>query len=319
MSEAATCYVFAGVGSEYSLAPLAAFMRERGRRCVELDMARDGWRNGVAESLSADRRVFISSQHPYMNAHHYRVYYGVDMDVVNVPELQAILTPARSYYVPHDLLSPIKETEVPGLTLFDAVLMPSDSWWYLSTYVRCETVGWIKAAPADDVRCLENGGLRIAWMPSEIGAWLTRPDAMFEQVYEGLLNLRPMFKLPSFPGTEAMFAVARSAGCEVYDASVQSSALIRQAHVVVSNGLSSICAEAALYGVPTLCIDDGSVESWYLREYWQAIPPVAVHTPDEAWAMLSLWKDDLSRLPRISGSHIMTFDFEKAMSILESI
>lgn len=318
MVEDDTCYVFAGVGSEYSLAPLADFLRKRGRNCIEIDMVREGWRDALVQAQRAGRRILVSSQHPYMNGYHYHVYYGTDLDVVNVPELQAILQPDRSYFVPHDLLSPIKESEIAGLTLFDAVLMPSDSWWYLSTYIRCENVGWIKAAPTNAPE-IARTPLRIAWLPSEIGAWLARPAGLFEEVYRDLLVLCPLFKAPAFPGTQAMIDLAVGAGCQVFDASVQSSVLINQSHVVVSNGLSSICAEAALRGLPTLCIDDGSVESFYLRDHWQALPGVAVHAPDRAWALLSSWRDHPERLPSRTSSVIVPFDFEKAASIVEAL
>ncbi|WP_340268581.1 hypothetical protein [Sphingobium mellinum] len=318
MAEDDTCYIFAGVGSEYSLGPLADFLRKQGRHCIELDMVRAGWRAALAQALEARRRILVSSQHPYLNGHHYHVYYGTDLDVLNVPELQEVLQPNRSYFVPHDLLSPIKESEIAGLTLFDAILMPSDSWWYLSTYVPCETVGWIKAAQ-NNTPAIARVPLRIAWLPSEIGAWLARPSGLFEEVYRDLLALCPLFKPPAFPGTQSMIELALSAGCQVFDASVQSSLLIDQSHVVVSNGLSSICAEAALRGVPTLCIDDGSVESGYLRDHWQALPEVAVHTPDRAWALLSSWRDHPERIPSRTSSIIAPFDFEKAAAIVEAL
>ncbi|KKW94091.1 hypothetical protein [Sphingobium chungbukense] len=318
MAEDATCYVFAGVGSEYSLAPLAAFLRKRGRHCIEIDMMRADWRDAVAHALGAKRRILVSSQHPYMNGHHYHIYYGTDLDVLNVPELQGVLQPDRSYFVPHDLLSPIKGSEIVGLTLFDAILMPSDSWWYLSTYVRCENVGWIKAAQ-DNIPEIARTPLQIAWLPSEIGAWLARPAGLFEEVYRDLLTLRPLFKAPAFPGTQAMIDLAGGAGCQVFDASVQSSVLIDQSHAVVSNGLSSICAEAALRGVPTLCIDDGSVESWYLRDHWQALPGVTVHAPDRAWELLTSWRDHPERIPSRAPSVIAPFDFDKAATIVEAL
>lgn len=318
MVEQDTCYVFAGVGSEYSLAPLADFLRNRGRHCIEIDMVRDGWRDALVQAQAARRRILVSSQHPHMNGHHYHFYYGTDLDVVNVPELQALLQPDRSYFVPHDLLSPIKESEIAGLTLFDAILMPSDSWWYLSTYVRCENVGWIKASAIDTSQIIE-APLQIAWLPSEIGAWLARPTELFEEVYRDLLALQPLFKAPAFPGTQSMIDLAVDAGCEVFEASVQSSLLITRSHVVVTNGLSSICAEAALRGLPTLCIDDGSVDSWYLRDHWQALPEVTVHAPDRAWALLSSWRDHPERLPSRTSSVISPFDFEKAASIVEEL
>lgn len=318
MAEDDTCYVFAGVGSEYSLAPLADFLRKRGRNCIEIDMARQGWRDALMQAQRAKRRILVSSQHPYMNGYHYHVYYGVDLDVANVPELQAVLQPNRSYFVPHDLLCPIKESEIAGLTLFNAVLMPSDSWWYLSTYVRCETVGWIKAAPTYNAE-IAPATLQIAWLPSEIGAWATRPIGLFEEVYKDLLALRPLFKAPAFPSTQAMIEAAERAGCQVFDASVQSSVLINQSHVVISNGLSSICAEAALSGLTAFCIDDGSVESWYLRDHWQALPEVAIHAPDRAWTLLSSWRAHPERLPLRTPSVIMPFDFEKAAFIVEAL
>lgn len=313
-----TCYVFAGVGSEYSLAPLADFLRKRGRNCVEIDMVREGWRDALCQTQRSRRRILVSSQHPYMNGHHYHLYYGTELDILNVPELQAVLKPDRSYFVPHDLLSPIKDSEIAGLTLFDAILMPSDSWWYLSTYVRCENVGWIKAGVIPNPEMAQSP-LQVAWLPSEIGAWLARPTGLFEEAYRGLMDFRPLFKVPDFPGTQAMIDLAVGAGCQVFDASVLSSVLINQSHVVVSNGLSSICAEAALSGLPTLCIDDGSVESGYLRDHWRDFPEVAVHAPDRAWMLLSGWRDHPEQCQSRTAAVITPFDFEKAAAMVEAL
>ncbi len=97
--------------------------------------------------------------------------------------------------------------------------------------------------------------------------------------------LRPVFcknvavKLPAWKGLGTLEELLRATGLvEVIPAEANSIELIEQADVVVCNGVSSVHAEAALMGRPTICLlDDQGLTVSEQRQKLRRLPNIYFH------------------------------------------
>lgn len=265
-----------GAGSEYALEPVAAEARRRGHPVVELNMYDPAWRIRAKE-LPPGQFVLLTSHHPFVDGWLHRQSFGFAADVVALPEFVARHNPARSYFLPHDLTSPLATDEFAALHLFDGLLMPDERYWFLRDRLPITVVGWIKAVTTTILPSHS-----VAVLPSEIAYFLREDPQRFRAVFARLLAARPRIKFPRFPDVERLEDTARELGAEVIDAGISSEVVIRSSQCVVTNGLSSITLESVRAGRPTLCLLDGIHPPETQRRLFGGIANVDLLPPDTA-------------------------------------
>jgi hypothetical protein len=299
-----TC-VLTGVGAEYPLAGLASWLtRNAAVRCVEVDMATQALEERYQPG--ADDSVLVTSCHPFLDGKAYHDFYGVDAPVRSVPEQLAFLRPRRACFVPHDLAEPLKDDELPFVPLFDALLMPDDTWWWLAAYAEVHNCGWIKAAERAPG---ERSG--VVFLPSEIGYYAARGGDVFVERFAPVLRHRPRIKLPVFARSAVIEQALVARGFDVLPAERSTGELIAGAALVVSNALSSVLVEAARAGVPALCLADGVVPVHAQRAAMNRFASVRVVSVEEAGEAL-----ERGALPPGAERRIQPFDFELATRVI---
>lgn len=302
--------VFLGMGSEYSLRPLAAEARRRGLSTLEVDMYAPGWKASL-DQLVPQQFVLITSSHPFVDGTFHDEVFGVRAEIAALPSIVAQYQPRRIYYLPHDLAEPFKDDEVYALPMFDALLMPNEQAWYLRQYTRVEVVGWIGTA-SDAIVC----NCHIAFLPSEIAHYRHAGAPIFAQAFEPVLRMRPMVKFPAFPGLQPLLECVKAYDCEVLPPETSSTAVIRSADLVVSNGLSSVVAEAARMGRSTLCIADGVHPLAAQHQRFGAHQKVSIVTPDSVGQWLADHTGTFGEEEAPASDGIRRFDFDTAFRIL---
>lgn len=253
--------VFHGHGSEYPFGALADEMRRRGHQVVELDMARSGWRRGM-ETLKDEPRILVTSHHPLATSQTYLEYYGIDDDILSLPELLPMLVPTRSYFVPHDLVRPFHSFEMPVLQHITSVLMPDSSHWFLRRFCEVETIGWIGTLKRPEITPSREGtadqlrDLEILFLPSDIASHIRCGIEGFIADYAAVFTLRPQAKMPRGRGFEAIEAVLAEQGCHLLPSNTPLSSLIGPQKLVICSGASSVVMEAASMGAQVISVQD---------------------------------------------------------------
>lgn len=306
-------YLFVGLESEYVLAPLARHFRTLGHECLEIDFSVAGWRDRIA-AVGGRPIVLITSHHPYMDRYAFRAFYGATGDVLSVPELIGWLKPSACYFVPHDLTEPLKPDEISSLSLFDAIFMPNDDYWSFQRYTRVVKAGWIKTSAAQNAQA--PAAFTIAFLPSEFVAYRRLGAAAFKRAFDPILALKPVVKPVIMPDIDAILDTMRSSGCALLPAQTLSSEVIQQASIVVTNAMSSIGVEAALAGVPVICIEDGIHDPQLQRRAYAAYPEVRLMPCEAAARWLKTMQSDPSRCPPRLASEFVPFDFDGVTSLI---
>lgn len=301
-------FIFIGIGSEYVLSPLARHFKSLGHRSIECDMAQPDWRDRL-NNLSDTRKILVASHHPFVDRHIYRTFYHRDHDVLSVYEMIEWLKPIASFFIPHDLTEPLKNEEICALPLFDAIFMPTAHYWCYQRHTQVVVAGWIKADP--QAEWTETSDFSIAFMPTELGYYSRQGPELFLKNFGRLLECRPHVKFPLFPDLEPLIDIAESFHCRVWPAETTSSSIISQSDIVVTNACSSIAMEAALAGVPVICITDGVHTAAVQRSVFAAYPEIRIAACDEAASWLKQMQDDLGNRPKRQPSEILPFDFAK--------
>lgn len=291
--------ITSGVDSEYVLAGLSAYLRERGHEVIEIDFGNfTGDPKKLLDSFPKNEVIYITSAHTNLTlrvastiapkfAAHYTNYLA---PIEIIPYLQ----PYKSIYIPHDLLTPYGDTnldEYRFLDIYDEILAPQNSrslQAMLPVSTRVHEAGWIKYTKG---KCNPEKNLTHV-------AKVTLFISMIEHLRnkygtEGLINyLTPFFtnsfsiKLPQWNNISEIEKAIRNVGnIEVIPSNTDTTSVILNADVVICNGASSIHAEATLLGRPTICLLDNEgismsdqikklspYSSIYLHDYRQRLP-----------------------------------------------
>ncbi len=306
-------FIFIGIGCEYVLSPLARHFRSLGYRGIECEMAQPDWREPLS-SLSDTRKILITSHHPLVDRHTYRMHYHRDYDVLSVYEMIEWLEPAASFFIPHDLTEPVKTEEICALPIFDAIFMPAAHYWCYQRYVNVVDAGWIKAEKR--MERAETSDFAIAFLPSELGLYSRLAHEIFIQKFGALLECRPHVKFPVFPDLQPLIDIAESYRCQVWPAEATSSSLITQSDIVVTNSCSSIAMEAALAGVPVICIADGICPPAEQKKAFAAYPEIRIMACDAAASWLRQMQNDPGLRPKRQPPEILPFDYAKVTEIV---
>lgn len=260
--------VTSGVDSEYVLGNLAKYLTVRNYEVIELDFAKfNSDKKQLLLNLRNENVIYITSAHTNLTlslashlAPSFAKYYPHYLAPI---EIIPLLKPKLSIYIPHDLLTPYGDTnlaETRFLDLFDHILTTTPQDQKILSALLPETTkihfgGWAKytSQPAQ-----HNKIIKVMLFIS-----------MFEHLkckygITGLVDyIRPLLsndvavKIPLWNDSDKVEELIKSQSqAEVIPASVNSISLIERAEIVVCNGASSIHAESALMGKPTICILD---------------------------------------------------------------
>lgn len=273
-----TKIVTIGYGSEYPFDAVVKQLRARGFECYEIDMAAPSWRNTLHDASNLRNHVLLTSQHPGQDRIQFRNFYGFDADIIDLSQAMHFIRPARSYYVPHDLVTPIHDEETLFLKELSGALMPDDRFWYLRKFTQVHEIGWIKAVPNSDKISLPSG--QAVFLPSELGTWIKQPPESFQSTFSSVLDQRIPFKMPKMPGLEVLRRLLVSAGCEEIPAELSSTTVIQHYDTVISMGDSSVMIEGAWMGKRCICVADGHVPIAVQRSAFAPYTNIEIIPPD---------------------------------------
>jgi hypothetical protein len=247
--------VTAGYGSEYVLGNVVQHLRHAGIPCVELDMLFEEWRRRLDEAPTATRTVLLTSQHPVLDTAAYTRHHGLESDNLSLTETIALVRPDKTFFFAHDLSDQMHAEEVLALGEVTAALMPDERTWWLRRWVDVHVIGWVKSVQPLNLPSLPTRPW--AFMPTDVITYSLRDIEHFHSAFGDLTRMKPAFKLPVYPGLDQLRKVLLDAGCHEIDAGVSASTVVNAYPTLISNGVSSTLAEAALAGKDVLCIMDG--------------------------------------------------------------
>lgn len=268
--------LFYGMGSEYVLSPLATLMEQEGHHVVEVDVSRelDPWSKILR---TAESVIFVTSAHLTMNESSYLAQYHAERSIPSPLTILDRIKPRRSIYVPHDLAEPILDGELPWLRYFDAFLAPRPGLDYLRAYCPVVECGWVRKnssiAPIPQAKA---GELKVAWAFSEFGYHQRLGVAETVRRWQEVLNRRPTTKFPQWPGTEELERAFQHCGAKMLPSQGSVDNLIRDHHVVITNGLSSVTLEAHLAGRMVINVIDGSHPAADHQRLFGALPGLRI-------------------------------------------
>lgn len=256
-------FLLVGLAAEMSLHPLAAALRARGLPVSAVDLA-DRAVDGTVVPPGDGPLVLVTSQHLGMTGAVYDAHVGLATHYVSPQVLRHQVGADLLVYVPHDLAEPILPSEVPLLSGLDLFAAPDDDCWWARAHVPTVVTGWVGTAArldasADVVAAAHRGVLfltQLMWLMQQGGA----PFVLSR--WERTLATGVAVKLPLWPGTATLSDALVGAGVAVLDPRLSASGLIRHAPLVLTNGPSSVLAEAAYAGHRPVCVlpEDGDRE-----------------------------------------------------------
>lgn len=288
--------VTSGVDSEYVLGGLAEYLRRKDFRLHELDfgITQEDVRP-LLEQLRSESVAYVTSAHTNLTsrmaetiAPHLRKKYPYYLAPL---EIFAYLNPAKSFYIPHDLLSPFGEDnleEYRFLDLFDHIMSPYDDSGlqsHIGKHTQVHHAGWIKSRDTDQhedsiyLPKLHNYP-RITFFISFVEHLQLKYGAVgIAEHFREILVEGVRVKLPVWKGAEQIeVAIREHTDATVVNSHCQSTSLIAQSDVVICNGASSIIAESILRGVPVIClVDDEAEPALDKRKKLSGFPQVVFH------------------------------------------
>ncbi len=325
--------ITSGVDSEYVLGGLASALQAAGYGVHELDF-------GVIkhdvrpflEQFSQAGVAYVTSAHTNLTS---RLATSIAPHLIekypnylSPLEVMAHLKPSRTFYVPHDLLSPFGDStldEYRFLDLYDHILAPfevPDLQSRLGKHTRVHVAGWIKyrADSRDSHPDLSLGSAttpRVAVFLSFVEHFQKKFGAAGTADYfKPILTPNVRVKLPVWHGIEEMERAIRDrTNATVVSARCPSTSLIDQSDIVLCNGASSILAESILSGVPAICLLDSEAEPMETKqEKLKHFPQIVFHDYQAQTAVPSSLIDaSLSRKPT---RQLTAFDFKLVERLL---
>jgi len=263
-----------GVESEYVLSGLCQYLRDKSWDVTELDFGVFKKNpHDILQSFVGQDTIYITSAHSNLTLRIAEVLVATFKDLypnyMSPLDIIRAIKPSVSIYIPHDLLAPYGETnlnEFRCLDLFDYILAPTASPELQATLGKSTKVidaGWIKYAGLNtysnkSLQEENNTAPKVTLFISMIEhlRWRYGVDG-FVKYFLPLLKSNVRVKLPAWEGVEEIESAFKAQGlAEVVPAMNNSIDLIINSDVVICNGASSIHAEAALVGCPTICLLD---------------------------------------------------------------
>jgi hypothetical protein len=305
--------VFLGQGVEYVFSDLAEQTKSAGFEVTEIDFLNSRWPELMVDVERANFTL-VTSHHPYLGAEDYLKFHRIPAPVISLPEFINTYRPARSYYIPHDLVHPYKDDEIPALKYFDALLMPNERFWYFNRFAPVIPLGWIKLKSGK-----ERGArhYQIALIPSEIPRLLRLQPNEIASLIGPILDRRPIVLLPKFGEIERLANFARSRGAEVAPWGTSTQSIISGAQFVISSGMSSIVAEAVAHGKPVVCLADGVFSPEEQNERLGDLPGVFFGGAEAGLVWIDELASNPARYKEVSpGTDVIPFDTKLFLEIM---
>ncbi|MBM7323487.1 hypothetical protein [Agrobacterium pusense] len=322
-----------GVHSEYVLGPLSEYLRKNGYNVVEIDF---GLQKGDVETqireLARGQVVYITSAHTNFSVRMARQI--LPLFATSYPnylcplEIIPLLgTNLKSIYVPHDLLTPYGDTnlqEFRFLSVYDHILAPANAHALKATiggHTQVHDMGWIKfnseLRRKNTVRKVS--GFKVSVFISML------EHLRFKLGLEGLVDyIKPIMKsgysikLPVWHGIDELERVLRCSGMQVVPSDVSSIELIDESDVVICNGASSIHAEAAYMGKPTICLSgEEGISSVAQKEKLSGFPEIYFMSHEQLSALDESGLKSIASKPRVVTPRV--FEFSEVATLINKL
>ncbi|WP_187365169.1 hypothetical protein [Cellulosimicrobium cellulans] len=238
-------FVLVGLGAELSLRPLGRRLADLGHRTVVVDLA-DRAADASVVPPGDGPLVLVSSQHLAMSGGVYDEFTGLTSHYVAPQVLRDRLGADLLVYVPHDLSEPVLDSEVDLLQTVDLYAAADRDAWWASAHVPTVVVGWAGTAGPDSTDWssapVDQGVLfltQVRWLMEQGG-----PDFVRRTLARTLASGLAV-KLPVWPGIESLADALREDGVPLLDPLLPAALVARHTPLVVTNGPSSVLAEAS--------------------------------------------------------------------------
>lgn len=247
-------YVLTGLATENSLRPLAAALRHRGLPTAFVDLA-DADADRSCLPAGTGPVVLISSQHLAMTGAVYDSHSSISSRYLAPQTLKRQIGADLLVYVPHDLAEPVLPSEVDVLGTVDLYAAPDHDSWWARAHVPTVVTGWVGTAWDDAERLakapLDHGVLfltQVRWLLEQGGAPFVL-DALSATLASGVA-----VKLPLWPGVAPLADALRGEGVPLVEPDLAAAVVARSTPLVVTNGPSSVLAEAMDAGHRPVCV-----------------------------------------------------------------
>jgi len=247
-------YVLVGLGAELSLRPLAAALGRRGAPVSVVDLAESPADASVIPAGDGPL-VLVTSQHLAMTGPVYDAHTHLSSHYASPQVLRRRLGADLLVYVPHDLSESVLPGEVELLRTVDLYVAPDDDAWWAAAHVPTVVAGWVGTAWWDEAAIAEaplsRGVLfvtQVQWLEM-MGGGPYLLNALAQTLASGVAA-----KLPVWPGLEPLAEALADAGVPLIDPHLPAAAIARNTPLVVTNGPSSVLAEAAQAGHRPVCV-----------------------------------------------------------------
>lgn len=247
-------FVLVGLAAEFSLRPLGAALSARGLPVSMVDLA-DAPADAAVVPPGEGPVVLVSSQHLAMTGAVYDAHSGTTSHYAAAQVLKSRLAADLLVYVPHDLVEPILPSEVGLLGTYDLYAAPDVDCWWASAHVKTVVTGWVGSAWSDDaaLACapLSRGVFfltQVRWLMEQGGA------SFVLSAFANTLDSGIAVKLPVWPGLEPFVEALRAGRTPIVDPQLSAAGIARRTPLVVTNGPSSVLAEAITVGHRPVCV-----------------------------------------------------------------
>ena len=266
-------FLFYGYGCEYSLAPLAKYMRDLDYNVMELDLL---YINDIGDKLSnikGRKVVFITSWHLFFDKTNFDLFIRTDksVDVLSPLEVMNYLRPLKSIYYPHDLTDFLHEQEWSWLDLFDAVMVPykNNDYYLMKRYTNVFDVGWIKKINSTKKVQNKREHLRIVHFPSHSAYIKSFSPAQYYEQWKPLFSTGVEVKFPLIGGLDEYKKILDDNKIKIIDSNKTVFDIIDECDIIIATGSSSVLYEAGLSGRPVISVLDGALS---VEQYNEILP-----------------------------------------------
>ena len=266
-------YLFYGYGCEYSLAPLAKYMKDKSYDVLELDLLYVSNAYDILSKIKGRKIVFLTSWHLFFDKNNFNDFYkgNRSIDVLSPLEIMDYVKPIKSIYYPHDLTIFLHEQEWSWLDLFDAAMVPykNNDYYLMKRYTQVYDVGWIKkTSSTKKIECISDK-LRIVHFPSNLAYLMSFSPAQYYEQWKPLFDAGVKVKFPLWSGFDEYINILEDNDVGIIDSSKTVFDVINECDIITTTGGSSVLYEAGLSGCPVISVLDGAMTP---EEYNEILP-----------------------------------------------
>ncbi len=310
-----TLYLFFGFEAEYSLSPLAKYMREKGFNVAEISNS-ETFKRFMAQKPATTDIVLISSWHVYSDKLNFSIYHphfeGVEM--ASPLELLNILQPKKAYFYPHDLVDLFVPHEARWFDLFDGVFFPfkTNNYYLLKAITQTYDVGWIKKLHPTSFNS-DGDAVKILYFPSNVNTDVTPSEHV--DSYFDIYKECSAIKFPVWTALNPYMQSCKDAGLPIIESTKTIFELLDDYDLIMTNSNSSVITEAGLSGKPVATFYDKNIAATHLveeipRQKWLTKLPYEEVVP-------FMQNVKAKKIPLNSYEDILKpFDFEGAVKII---